>query len=123
MIILVDLAGLFSGAFLAIGVILWLILAFFGGTIADQAVPVFNLVISFLFLGGAIFEIVKVYKEEKKKVIAIIEILALLAFAIYGYFVPYNNSVFHFSYRPLASAIHTTWLPVETDFWKTFFFI
>lgn len=110
MIILVEFASLIGGVALVGIIVLWLILAIFGGTLVDQAVTISNFVVSILFLIGALIEIIKVYKEDKK-VLVIIECLALIGFAIYGFIVPYNNMIFHYSYHPLASAIQTTWIP------------
>lgn len=111
MIIIVSLGSILAYYFLAGAFILWLILAIFGGSLVDQAVTISNFVISILFLIGAIIEMIMVLKTEKKKSLVIIEAIVLIAFAIYGFLVPYNDMIFHHSYVPWASLIETTWVP------------
>ena len=112
MILIIDFASLIGGACFAIGLILWLILIIFGNGIADQGIVVGNLFSSTLFLIGAIIRIVRFFKDGAKryKILGIISCIAIIASMIYGYFVPYNNLVFHYSYERWASVIHTTWL-------------
>ena len=112
MFIIIDFASIIGAAGGAIGIALWLILLIFGKGIADQGIVVGNLLTSILFLIGAIICIIKFFKEDDKKFkfLGIISIIALLGSMIYGLLVPYNNMMFHYSYKKWASMIHTTWI-------------
>ena len=110
--IIIDFAGAFGGIAFAVGAALWFGLIIFGGGIADRGVVASNFISSILFFIGAISSIKKLFtmNKNKYKIIAIVESVILIGLMIYGFSNHYNSLVLHYSYKGLASAIHTTWI-------------
>ena len=124
MSILEDIFSSFIGGIVAFaGIVMWILLILFGNGIMDQAIVVGNLITTFILVGLWIHTIVEwiidLVKDKQQKnsnriftiIKIVIRILIFIGFFIYGYTHPYNNLVFHYSYIPIFSAIHTMWIP------------